>query len=129
MNAPHRQSSNPPRHMDARPRIEAGFIPDVALDLWLRPGDAARVGASLTTRDGRRFMLCDAVRVLGRRNADVDLYGYTGRVETLRSFIRQGAVLSADGVRLGSAIYDIEYGVLATPVASADESGMNPAQR
>ncbi len=76
-------------------------------------GAVARAGGLLVTSDGRRFLLRDAVRVLGRRNGDTDPYGFTGRVEAIRDLIRRGANVSADALRLGPAVYDIEYGFVA----------------
>ncbi len=90
-----------------------GFVSEATLDAWARTGAAVRAGSVLTTDDGRRFSLRDAVRVLGRRNGDTDPYGLTGSVEAIRDFIRRGASISADALRLGPAIYDIEYGVIA----------------
>jgi len=98
---------------------EDAFISEATLDGWVRAGSAVRVGGLLTARDGRRFLLRDAVRVLGRRNGDTDPYGFTGRVEAIRELIRRGAGISADALRLGPAVYDIEYGFLA--VADAAE--------
>jgi hypothetical protein len=94
---------------------EDTFVSDATLDGWTRGGAAVRAGSQLTTHDGRRFSLRDAVRVLGRRNGDTDPYGLTGKVEAIRDFIRRGANISADALRLGPAVYDIEYGVIATP--------------
>jgi hypothetical protein len=106
---------------------EDAFVAEPTLDEWIRAGEAVRAGALLNVRDGRRFLLRDAVRVLGRRNGDTDPYGLTGRVESLRDFLRQGALLTNEGIRLGPAVYDIEYGVVAKPfVASPDESGALP---
>ncbi len=93
---------------------EDGFVPEAVVDGWVRTGAAVRAGGLLTVRDGRRFLLRDGVRVLGRRNGDTDPYGFTGRVEAIRDFIRRGASISADALRLGPAVYDIEYGVVAT---------------
>src|SRR5262249_7734528 len=101
-----------------------------ALEAWIRTGEATRAGSLLTARDGRRYILRDALRVLGRRNGDTDPYGFTGRVESVRDFIQRGAIAFADGIRLGSAVDDVEYGVLAMPLgASPDESGANPVVR
>lgn len=94
---------------------EDAFLAEAAVDAWTRNGAAKRVGPLLTLADGRRYGLRDAVRVLGRRNGDTDPYGFTGSVETLRELIRRGATISADALRLGPAVYDIEYGYLAAP--------------
>ena len=96
------------------PCIEAdAFVPEVTVDGWVRRGAATRVGGLLVTPDGRRFVLRDAIRVLGRRNGDTDPYGFTGKVESIRELIRRGASVSADALRLGPAVYDIEYGFVA----------------
>ena len=92
---------------------EDAFVSEAAVDGWVRTGAAVRVGGVLAARDGRRFLLRDAIRVLGRRNGDTDPYGFTGRVEAIRDLIRRGASISADALRLGPAVYDIEYGFIA----------------
>ncbi|APR82943.1 Hypothetical protein A7982_08292 [Minicystis rosea] len=94
---------------------EDAFVAETTLDGWVRSGAATRIGASLTVCDGRRYVLRDAVRVIGRRNGDTDPYGFTGRVEALREIVKRGATLSADGLRLGPAVYDVEYGYIAAP--------------
>jgi hypothetical protein len=94
---------------------EDGFVSEATVDAWVRCGAAARTGSLLSTQDGRRYLLRDALRVLGRRNGDTDPYGFTGRVEAIRDFIRRGANVSADALRLGPAVYDIEYGYVAIP--------------
>lgn len=91
------------------------FVSEIAVEALVRGGAATHAGSVLTLGDGRRFALRDAVRVLGRRNGDTDPYGFTGRVEALRELVRRGATLSADALRLGPAVYDIEYGYLAAP--------------
>jgi hypothetical protein len=63
----------------------------------------------------------DAVRILGRRNGGVDPYGFTGRVASIRELLRMGAVAFADGIRLGAMVFDVEYGVAATPVGTSDD--------
>jgi hypothetical protein len=88
------------------------FLSEGTVDGWVRGGLATRNGALLITADGRRFLLRDAIRVLGRRNGDTDPYGFTGRVEPIRDFIRKGACITLDTLRLGPAVYDIEYGVV-----------------
>ena len=97
---------------------EDGFLSEATVDGWSRSGSAVRSGSLLTTRDGRRFLLRDAVRVLGRRNGDTDPYGFTGRVDALRELIRRGVTISADSLRLGQAVYDIEYGFVAAEVGA-----------
>ena len=123
-----RSASRPPASACARVG-EDGFVSDVQLEAWVRVGEAVRAGATLALVDGRRYVLTDALRVLGRRNGETDPYGLTGRVLALRQVLRQGGALFADALRLGAAIYDVEYGVHAVPVLGADESGVNPIVR
>jgi len=92
---------------------EDAFISEATVEEWARAGAASRTGNLLAIRGGRLFLVRDAVRVLGRRNGDTDPYGLTGRVEAIRDFIRRGAAISTDALRLGPAVYDIEYGVVA----------------
>jgi len=116
-----RSRSSPPSRRESPPpppivRIAAdGFVPEATVDGWARSGLAGRAGALLTLSDGRRYALRDAVRVIGRRNGDTDPYGFTGRVEALRELLRRGVTLTADAIRLGPAVYDVEYGAIATP--------------
>jgi hypothetical protein len=128
---PQRPSSPPSRGSTgappALPAVEIGehaFVSETTLDGWVRAGAAVRTGALLSIPDGRRFLLRDAVRVIGRRNGDTDPYGLTGRVEAIRDFIRRGASISADALRLGPAIYDVEYGLLAAPAGPAEAAVM-----
>jgi hypothetical protein len=108
---------------------ENPFVGESVVDAWARAGLVARTGASMASADGSRFLLCEAVRIIGLRSGDVDPYGLTGRVAGLRELVRQGATISSDGVRFGSCDYDAEFGFVAHLVASADESGVNPAVR
>lgn len=116
------------------PRVDAGegallgdgFVSDAALEDWVRTGFASRSGAVLALSDGRRYVLTDGLRILGRRNGDSDPYGLTGSLLTLRSLLRRGGLISQDGVRLGPAIYDAAFGSIAEPlVANANVSMMN----
>jgi hypothetical protein len=94
---------------------EDRFVSESLVDAWTRGGLATRDDCVLNLADGRRYLLRDAVRILGRRNGDTDPYGLTGRVEAIRDILRRGAMVTADALRLGSSIYDLEYGFLATP--------------
>ena len=113
------------------PRVDAGagalmgdgFVSDAILEEWLRTGVAKRAGSVLSFPGGRRFVLIDGLRILGRRNGESDPYGLTGYLMTLRSLLRRGGLVSNDGVRLGAAIYDVAFGSIAEPLeASSSEA-------
>lgn len=114
-----RSSSYPRIDVGSGTLLGDGFLPDATLDEWVRTGVASREGATLRLRDGRVFVLVDGLRILGRRNGDSDPYGFTGRIFTLRALLRRGALLSPDGIRLGAAIYDVQFGSVAEPVVEA----------
>lgn len=115
-----RRDPAPPLEAARAVRIgEDAFVAETMVDGWVRGGVATRAGALLALGDGRCYVLRDAVRVIGRRNGDTDPYGFTGRVEALREVVRRGATLSADALRLGPAVYDVEYGFLVAPSEGA----------
>jgi len=90
-----------------------GFLSDSTLLAWLRAGAAQRNGHVLTLEAGNELVLTDGLRVLGRSDGDSDPYGFTGKVMSLRSVLDRGASVHANGMRLGSATYDVELGVIA----------------
>jgi hypothetical protein len=98
-----------------------GFVADSILEEWKRTGVGSLSGTVLSLNDGRRFTLTDGLRILGRRNGDSDPYGLTGRILTLRSILRRGGMLSPDGVRLGAAIYDVGFGMIAELLVDAQD--------
>lgn len=115
---------------DVAARIaENPFLSESVLDVWVRVGVVVRAGGSIMTPDGARYLLRDAIRILGRRDGDADPYGLTGRVECLRDLLRQGATISSDAVRFGPGVYDAELGFLAVLLPSPDKSGPNAAVR
>jgi hypothetical protein len=120
----------PPTAVDVHAYVaDNPFVSETTLEAWLRAGAVVRGSGSIIARDGGRYLLREAVRILGRRNGDVDPYGLTGRVSPLRELIREGAVISSDSVRIGPGVYDAEFGFMALRLGSADESGVNPAVR
>jgi len=61
---------------------------------------------------GEELILTDGLRVLGRSDGESDPYGFTGKVMSLRSLLDRGAMVRSNGMRLGSATYDVELGVI-----------------
>lgn len=118
----HRRSSVHPKVLDPSTVPADGFVPEVQLEEWVRVGLAHREGARLHFKDGRTFGWSDALRVLGRRNGESDPYGLTGKVITLRSLIRRGALIANDGFRLGAALYDVEFGGVIDASLASDKT-------
>jgi hypothetical protein len=105
------------------------FLSEARLSALLAGGDAVASGALLRTADGRRWMLREAVRVLGLHGQDNDPYGITGTADTLRSLLARGFVMSSERIALGRRVYDVEYGYLPQPLSDPDASGVNPVAR
>lgn len=114
--------SSPPTQRDVVIAND-GFVSESCARDWAQRGVAVVANGVLSCRDGRSFLLADALRVLGPQSSDTDPYGLTGRVSTLRELIQQGAVLHQESLRLGAATYDVEFGYVARQTGSADESG------
>jgi hypothetical protein len=114
-----RQDTVPPASLPPVRIREDAFVAEATVDGWVRAGAVTRAGMLLTVHDGRCLVLRDAVRVLGRRNGDTDPYGFTGCVDAVRELIRRGASISVDALKLGPAVYDIEYGFMAAELLPA----------
>ena len=111
-----------------------GFIPNELLRSLIDEGHVTCSAAMIHGSDGRRYVVQEAVRVLGRSNSESgsDPFGCTGMIATLAELLDRGFVLSTEHIRLGRSTYDIEHGVICHPLAllpaaTADESGVNPA--
>jgi hypothetical protein len=102
------------------------FVSDADLRALLDRGMARRHGGLLTTADDRKYVLREAVRVIGSASGDTDPYGFVGLTDTIRALLERGFVMSAERVAFGRRVYNVEYGWLAEPIASADRSGINP---
>lgn len=104
-----------------------GFVSESVLDAWARRGWAARAGGALVLPGaGARLDVVDGVRILGRRDGESDPYGWTGRVFPLRELVRMGASVGPDGCRLGSATYDVEFGVVVSDAPGPPPRGPAP---
>jgi hypothetical protein len=125
-----RISSNPP----PTPRAEAmqllavdDFVSEERLRLLVARGLGRCDGCLLELRDGRRFAMLDAVRIIGHVTQETDPFGMIGMVLTLGSLLRRGFTLSAGRMMLGRHVWDLEHGFLLEPMAAdPDASGINP---
>jgi len=130
---PHPLSSFPPAMTPAHDVSQAtlfdDFVAEETLAKMIDQGEAQRDGCLLRLRDGRRFALREAVRILGHVSQETDPYGLTGHTETLAVLLERGFVVSAGRVALGRQVYDTERGYLAQRIGNPDASGVNPVIR
>ena len=105
------------------------FVSEARLAALVASGHAVRSGALLRTADGQRWVLREAVRVLGLIGSESDPYGITGTADTLRSLLDRGFVMSSERIALGRRVYDAEYGYLPQQLHDPDASGVNPVVR
>jgi hypothetical protein len=118
-----RISSNPPNTRREIAIAGDGFVPELMLREWERSEGVVLSPGLMTCPDGKKYVLVEALRILGPQSAETDPYGLTGRVSTLRELLRQGGVLRDDAMRLGATVYDVEFGFVARRMGTADESG------
>ena len=128
----HDRSDFPPAMTPAQaaaPHLAADdFISRDALEALVTAGEIHLTGALARTMTGELFVLREALRILGNVSQETDPYGFTGKVDTLGTFLRRGFVMSGERVALGRSVYDVEYGYVAQLVSGgADRSGVNPA--
>lgn len=118
-------SSDPTSARRFDPRVlEEGFVSDDVLAGLIARGLVAIDGSIASTRDGKRYALEGAVRVLGLISRETDPFGYIGRIEPLRALIQRGFVMSAARIALGRICYAVEYGAVCQPIAGFDQSGV-----
>lgn len=104
------------------------FLSQVALDQWLEARRAEVTGEELTLLpEGRRFRLSTGVHVRSEVTGAGDLHGLVGRVKDLEQIAALGGDYSAGSVIVGDLAYEVEEGLLGTPIeeraaASADGS-------
>ncbi len=130
---PHPLSSSPPPMSPAHDVSDAtlfdDFLAENTLGRMVERGEVHRDGCLVRTRDGRRYALRAAVRILGHINQETDPYGLTGTTDTVAGMLERGFVVSAGRVALGRQVYDTERGYLAQPIGDPDASGINPVIR
>jgi hypothetical protein len=94
--------------------LHKGFISDQRLADLLFQRRVMRVGRGLVEAEGRRYVLENAVRVVGRQDRQMsDPYGLAGTVEPFDELVRAGAQFTGRHMHLGSVVYRVERGVLA----------------
>lgn len=113
-----------PRAPKAQSLVMDGFVPDDLLASLLKAGHATRQGALLEDREGRRYLLEDAVRVVACREHDTDPYGFTGMVETVGSLLRRGFAVSAHRIAIGRLSYDVELGAVVQPLGEEEHTAV-----
>ena len=95
------------------------FFPQVVVDRWVATGEAALSGQELTLRrEGTRYRLVDAVRVLGEVTGTPDGFDVAGRVKTVGFVTELGAEVLGDSMVLGDNAFETVIGWLGTPMAN-----------
>ena len=89
-----------------------GFLPATELAVLARAGAVSVEGALLHGSDGRRYLLIDAVRVLGVVTRDTDPFGLIGSIVPLRQLLASGFAVTAGQMALGRVAYAVEQGVV-----------------
>lgn len=103
-----------------------GFLPEYLLQRYLELGFVQRIGPRQIATPQQRYILQDAVRVLGPRSQESDPFGLTGHVSPTRALLERGFELSRRQLSWGRYRYDMEFGFLVHPIADADSSGPRP---
>lgn len=95
------------------------FFPQSVIDRWITTGEAALTGSELTLRrEGTRYRLVDAVRVLGEVTGTPDRFDVSGRVKTVGFVSELGAEVLGDSMVLGDNAFETVIGWLGTPLAA-----------
>jgi hypothetical protein len=97
------------------------FVSQSLLDSWVDQGRIDLSGDAMALRggerEGRRYALEPAVRILRVAGGGPDPHQLVARVKTLDQLRELGAEVMADSVVLGEAAYEAEPGFLAEPGA------------
>lgn len=104
-------------------RRESGFLAHSELEAWTR-GRRAQIddGVLVVAASDKRYVMRDAVRILGPHGNSNDLFGMTGRIVAIGELLSIGAAVSASTMRLGTAEYDLQFGYILTPLVSPARS-------
>lgn len=100
----------------ARTRV---FFPQTALDEWVSEDRVELKGEELTLkREGRRYRIIEAVRVLREVTGSDDPNELLGRVKTRAFLVELGAELLEGSMILGDNAYDVVQGFIGAPLGS-----------
>jgi hypothetical protein len=95
------------------------FFPQTLIDRWVATGEVALAGTELTVRrEGTRYRLVDAVRVLGEVTGTPDRFDISGKVKTVGFVTELGAEVLGDSMVLGDNAFETVIGWLGTPIAA-----------
>ena len=93
------------------------FFPQALVDRWVATGEAVLAGSELTLRrEGNRYRLVDAVRVLGEVTGTPDRFDVSGKVKTVGFVSELGAEVLGDSMVLGDNAFETVIGWLGTPL-------------
>lgn len=98
------------------------FFPQTALDEWVSENRVDIKGEELTLkREGRRYRIIEAVRVLREVTGADDPHELLGRVKTRAFLMELGAELLEGSMILGDNAYDVIQGFIGAPTGSFSE--------
>jgi len=95
------------------------FFPQTALDEWISENRVELKGEELTLmREGRRYRIIEAVRVMREVTGADDPHELLGRVKTRGFLVELGAELLEGSMILGDNAYDVIQGFVGSPTGS-----------
>lgn len=95
------------------------FFPQTALDEWVSEDRVELKGEELTLkREGRRYRIIEAVRVLREVTGADDPHELLGRVKSRAFLVELGAELLEGSMILGDNAYDVVQGFVGAPLGS-----------
>lgn len=95
------------------------FFPQTALDEWVSEDRVELKGEELTLkREGRRYRIIEAVRILREVTGSDDPHELLGRVKTRAFLVELGAELLEGSMILGDNAYDVAQGFIGAPIGS-----------
>lgn len=98
------------------------FFPQTALDEWISENRVELKGEELMLkREGRRYRIIEAVRILREVTGADDPHELLGRVKTRAFLIELGAELLEGSMILGDNAYDVVQGFVGAPTGSFSE--------